>query len=403
MSSDIGRWIYQCDQCSQSKSSPGLGRSPLQQKRVSAPLEKIAIDIVGPCPKTNDGNEYMIVISDYFTKWVEAYATPDHTALTVADKLCTEFIARFGCPVQIHTDQGREFESELFQQMCKILDIDKTRCTPYRPNSDGLVERFNKTLQQMLKVFVNKQRNDWDDYLPYVLMAYRSTFQESTKCSPNLMMLGREIALPLDLMVGDPPNTSENFCPVEYVEWLKHSMGTVFNFANENLHHSAKRQKRYYDRNIKHREYIPGDFVWRWYPPSAGIKLGLGWTGPFRVARKCSDVTYMIEKSPDSNLITVHVDHLKPYTGENTPGAWDQSSLDVISPEGSLPQTSDVSPDSSHVVENHSSILSDHGDTGGSTGGSTGGDLSSEGVPLTSTPLRTRCGREVKKPKIYSP
>ena len=153
MNSDLRRWIHQCDMCCRSKPGPGLGKSPLQQSPVGYPLERIGIDIVGPCPITENGNEFIIVVCDYFTKWVEAYAVPDHTALTVADKLCTEFIARFGTPTQIHSDQGREFESQLFQALCENLEIDKTRTTPYRPNSDGLAERFNKTLQQMLKVF----------------------------------------------------------------------------------------------------------------------------------------------------------------------------------------------------------------------------------------------------------
>ncbi|KAK3088175.1 hypothetical protein FSP39_015678 [Pinctada imbricata] len=366
------------------------------RQRSKSPQLRKEDDVHRPCPKTENGNEYIIVVSDYFTKWVEAYAVQDHTALTVADKLCTEFISRFGTPIQIHTDQGREFESELFSQMCKNLDIDKTRCTPYRPNSDGLVEIFNKTLQQMLKVFVNKQRNDWDDYLPYMLMAYRSTIQESTKCTPNLLMFGREINLPLDLMVGGPPNFSDDFCPVEYVEWLKHSLTIVFEFANENLVHSAKRQKRYYDRNIKHREFHSGDFVWRWHPPSANVKLGLGWTGPFKVNRKCSDVTYQIQKLPDSSPIVVHVDHLKPYTGETFPSEWNQSNFEEsnleisLSNESDLPQQPPTPGDLTDV-----SLESEPGNAGDT-------DNIGEGI-TPSTPVRTRCGREIRKPKVYSP
>ena len=114
-------------------------------------------------------------MGDYFSKWKEAYADSDHTAYTVADKLATEFITRFGIPNQIHTDQGREFESELFSELCKLLGIKNTRPTPYRPQSDGLVERFNRTLIAMLSAFVNDNRLDWDDHLPYLMMAYRAT------------------------------------------------------------------------------------------------------------------------------------------------------------------------------------------------------------------------------------
>jgi hypothetical protein len=88
-------------------------------------LDRIAIDIIGGLPKTNNGNEYIIVVGDYFSKWKEAYAVSDHTAYTVADKLATEFFSRFGTPNQINTYQGREFESQLFSELCNLLGIEK--------------------------------------------------------------------------------------------------------------------------------------------------------------------------------------------------------------------------------------------------------------------------------------
>ena len=107
MRTDIRRWCRQCDLCARAKPGPGLGRHSLQQSSVGAPLERIGIDIVGNCPIADNGNENIIVICDYFTKWVDAYDVPDHSALTVADKLVSEFICRFGTPKQIHSDQGK--------------------------------------------------------------------------------------------------------------------------------------------------------------------------------------------------------------------------------------------------------------------------------------------------------
>ena len=112
-----------------------------------------------------------MVISDYFTKWIECYALPDQQAYTVADALVTKFFTRFGVPYFLHTDQGRDFKSQLFQHVCDLLGIQKTRTSPYRPQSDGLVERFNRTIQQMLASYVIESRNDWDDHLSYLCMA----------------------------------------------------------------------------------------------------------------------------------------------------------------------------------------------------------------------------------------
>ena len=215
-------------------------------------------------------------------------------------------------------------------------------------------------------------------------MAYRSTFQESTGCTPNRMMLGREISVPLDLIVGNPPDSENSLCPVEYVEWLRHSLGTAFEFANANLQRSATRQKRYHDRNLKQRQFEPGDFVWRWYPPTANIKLGLGWTGPFKVIRRLSDMTLQIQRLPDSLPITVHVDHLKPYTGNLPPNSWDTDLLEI-----SHEQT-DQNLDLSQLQSPDLSV--DHDDS-----------VSQGDEVQNGTPPRTRCGRQIRKPVVYSP
>ena len=205
MTESVKRWCKTCDVCARGKPGPGTGKSPLQQFRVTAPMQCVAVDIVGPLPVSRDGNEYIIVLGDYFTKWQEAFPVQNHTALTVADKLVTEFFCRFGLAVQLHSDQGREFESDLFRTVCEKLGVEKTRTAPYRPQSDGLVERFNRTLKQMLSLFAHENPQDWDDHIPYLLMAYRATEHASTKCSPNLLMLGREITCPIDLIAGLPP------------------------------------------------------------------------------------------------------------------------------------------------------------------------------------------------------
>ena len=116
-----------------------------------------------------------MVVADYFTKWVEAFPLPDQTAGTVARTLVEQVVTRFGAPLEIHTDQGREFEAALFRGVCQLLGIRKTRTTPFHPQSDGMVERFNRTVKAMLSKFVNESQDDWDEHLPYVMMAYRSS------------------------------------------------------------------------------------------------------------------------------------------------------------------------------------------------------------------------------------
>ena len=139
---------------------------------------------MGPLPATDHNNKYSLIISYYFMKWTKSYAMPNQESVTVANVIVREFISRFGVPRQLHTDQGRNFETKLFQEMCSILEIDKTRTTPLQPQSDGMVDRFNRTLEAMLSKFVDENQKDWDLYLPLVMMAYRSSEHESTGFSP---------------------------------------------------------------------------------------------------------------------------------------------------------------------------------------------------------------------------
>jgi transposase InsO family protein len=125
-------------------------------------------------------------------------------AKTVAELLVEEVIVRFGTPCASHTDQGVQFESIFFQEMCRLLQIQKTRTTSYHPQSDGMVERNNITILTMLSAFVKEHQNDWDEHLPYISMAYRAAEHETTRITPNYMMLVREVTTPLDIQYCMP-------------------------------------------------------------------------------------------------------------------------------------------------------------------------------------------------------
>jgi len=216
-------------------------------------------------------------------------------------------------PRSLHSDQGREFESGLTAELCKLLHIEKTRTNPYRPQSDGLAERFNRTLQQMLSAFVTSVRDDWDDHIPYVMMAYRASQQASTGCTPNLLFLSREIALPVDLMFPTPGD-SEILpeCPQAYVEWVRLTLRNAHTFARQKLRSSATRQKRLYDRGSKDCYYPVGFWVWQFYPPSGKQKFGQKWVGPYLVLGRLGQTVYEVRKEQMAYPVRVHVDHLKP-------------------------------------------------------------------------------------------
>ena len=129
---------------------------------------------------TEDGNKYIMVVMDYFSIWPEAYAIRNQEATTVATTLIDNWISRFGVPVELHSDQGRNFESNLFQRVTEVLGIRKTRTTPLHPQSDGMVERFNRTMEEHLSKVVAEHQKDWDRHLPLFLLAYRSAVHDTT-------------------------------------------------------------------------------------------------------------------------------------------------------------------------------------------------------------------------------
>ncbi|KAL0147701.1 hypothetical protein M9458_056979 [Cirrhinus mrigala] len=145
---DVEDFCRRCDLCTARKGPQGQSRAQLQQFSVGEPMQRVGIDIMGPFPRTTQGNRFVLTAMDYFTKWPEAFALPDQEAETVANALVEGMFSRFGVPQSIHSDQGRNFESKVFSCMCSQLGINKTRTTPLHPQSDGLVERFNRTLAE---------------------------------------------------------------------------------------------------------------------------------------------------------------------------------------------------------------------------------------------------------------
>ena len=319
---DVKQWILACDGCA-SRSIGKKEKMQMQKYRVGRPMERVAMDIMGPLPRTTQGNRYILVIGDYFTKWIEAFAIPNQEAKTVADKFAREFIARNGPPTEVHTDQGRNFEAALMKDVCRILGIHKTRTTPFRPQSNGFIEKFNRTLQQMLSLYVNERQTDWDRWVPLMMTAYRATPQETTGQTPNMLVFGREIELPVDLVAGIPPG-EEGQDVTEYGAQLREDMEKVFDYVRKKSGREMNRQKKLYDRrkfNPEDKRYNTEDLVWvavKGRRKGRAPKLQRKWRGPCVIVEQCTDVTYRVAENEDVERI-IHFDLMKPYTGEKRP------------------------------------------------------------------------------------
>ncbi|GFO21463.1 Pol polyprotein [Plakobranchus ocellatus] len=170
-------------------------------------MEKVHLDFLGPLPKTKSGNEYVLLIVDQFIKWVECFPLPSQTAEVTASIAVREFFSRFGCPLHIFTDQGRNFESNLFKMECESVHIHKCRTTPYHPSSNGQVERYNRTLLNAVRCYLNGRQDRWDECVPYIAAAIRASVNRNAGFAPNQLMLGREVTSPFELMFPMPPSS----------------------------------------------------------------------------------------------------------------------------------------------------------------------------------------------------
>ena len=314
---DVKDFCRRCDECTAQKGPSGTSRAPLQQRRAGAPMERVAVDIVGPFPLSDRGNRYVLTAMDYFTKWPEAYAIPDQEAETVCNALVEGMFSRFGVPEELHSDQGRNFESRVFACMCEKLGIYKTRTTPLHPQSDGLVERFHRTMKDQLAIATSQHQRDWDDHLPMVLMAYRSAVQTSSGCSPALLMLGRELRTPAMLAVGMPPDAKELPPGPEYARKLQDRLDAAHDFAREQLEEAGARQKRYYDLSSRGRHFAEGEEVWVYSPQRKKgrcPKLDSSWVGPCLVLKEIGAVVYRV-RLPNGKRLVLHRDRLAPYQG----------------------------------------------------------------------------------------
>ena len=315
---DVKLHVRACEKCQRSKPRDP-GRAPLQQVAAGEPMECCAMDLLGPFdPATDAGNRYVLVIGDVFSKWIEAYAIPNKEAVTVAKKL-TDFFCRFGIPQRLHSDRGKEFHNQVIDEVSRLLHIQPTFTTAYRPQSNGMIERFNRTLIKMLKTFIDDFVNPttWDTLLPMLTSAYRATEHASTKCTPNLLFMGREVHLPVDVLAGAPPRQRTFYNAASYGQWLSRSLSAAHKYARETLGKAAVRQKRGYDQRHKTRKWTPtlGEWVYLYYPPYSRYKLGSPWIGPYVVVGQGKARTWLIQAAPDKPVRVAHEDNLKSVQG----------------------------------------------------------------------------------------
>ena len=281
---------------------------------------------------------------DYFTKWAEAYPLEERVATAVAQAIVNNWFMTHGVPMKLHCDNAAEFRSQVMRELKSILGIRGTFITPYRPKSNGLCERTNGTIEAMIMCLIEEKRKDWDRVLPFVLGAYRATPHTTTGYSPNMMVHGREIQLPCDLMYGSTAQQRaqlEYQCHCEYVTQLRRSMVKSHEMARRTSKLAAVRQRRGQNDEVKPRKFRLGDVVWFFEKRLSSKPLCMGWTGPFVITAQTGAANYRLQRVEGGRNKVVHVDNLRLHNDQSAPN-WVKER--VIPPEKATQTVNNSAP-----------------------------------------------------------
>ena len=325
---DVRRALRTCEACTRYMRSKPPRQVTLKPILCGEPWEILSLDITGPHPVSKQGFMYILTMQDHFSKWAEAVPIRRHTAPIVARAVFEQVFMRFGAARRLLTDQGPEFESELLAELCRLMDVDKIRTSPYHPQSNGMLERFHRVLNSMLAKVIDEDQRNWPDHLPTVMAAYRASVHEATGFSPNRLILGREARLPVDLVFGVPPDREQTVRSYDqFVDEQAERMYNDFQTVRENLGRMAQLRM---DKYIIKRNVPPlsvGDKVWYFCPrrkSNRSPKWQNFYTGPYEVVRIIDSHVIVIRRSQRSRPFTVHRDKLKPVMrdGELTDSAF---------------------------------------------------------------------------------
>ncbi|CAB4494325.1 unnamed protein product [Rhizophagus irregularis] len=290
----IKEYIRTCDNCQ--RRGPTNRREELIPIPVKGPFHRIGIDIKGPLPITSSGNRYIIVAIDYFTKWPEARAISNIKAETVAKFIYEEIICKHGVPQEILSDKGTSFMNKLIDELCENYQTKHRLTLAYRPQTNGMVERFNWTI---------------------VLLAYRTKKHNTTGKTPFYLTYGREATLPIDLKIPSQIPQNEKDPMQRRIYQLIVELEEERNDVSLRIEKEQAKQKQVYDQQGISEKLKIGDQVLverTWLKNNFSAKLENKWIGPYFIHEVLNDNVYKL-RNLDGKLIkhVIHGNRLKKY------------------------------------------------------------------------------------------
>ena len=301
--------------CASLVKTPAKKAAPLHQITSSGPMDLVCIDFLS-MESDSRGISNVLVVTDHYTRYAQAFPATNQKALTVAKILVEKYFVHYGLPARIHSDQGRDFESRLIRELLTTLGIRKSRTTPYHPQGDPQPERFNRTLLSMLGTLGQEKKRSWSQHVPSLVHAYNSTKSDATGYSPYYLMFGREARLPVDLCFETSKDRTQETNHFQYVEGLRRDLQRAYQLARQAADKTHLRNKKAYDQKVSFQNIQEGDRV---------LLKNLGLKGKHKLESRWSSLPHVVVgKMPNlpvfrvkpeggkGGVRTIHRDHILP-------------------------------------------------------------------------------------------
>lgn len=296
----VEKYCQTCARCVQRKTLPKIA-APLSHLSSTGPMELVCMDFLSIEPDSKNICN-VLVITDHYTRYAQAFPTKDQKASTVAKVLWEKYFIHYGLPRRMHSDQGRDFESRLIHELFDLLGVEKSRTTPYHPQGDPQPERFNRTLLNMLGTLDPRQKQQWSRHVGHLVHVYNCSVNEATGYSPYFLMFGREARLPIDLSFGVSSDGTSTKSYQRFVKVLQRELKSAYELAEENAGKKNAGNKRRYDQRLRYCHLVPGDRV---------LIRNLGLQGKHKLADRWSAEPYIVQ----SQMPHLPVLRLKPESG----------------------------------------------------------------------------------------
>ena len=311
MGADIAAHILACIPCKKFNKTAHKQAPFHQRPTISEPYEEIALDLIGPLSRSKHGYRFALTVICMASRWPEVYPLVKSEAENVATALI-QFFARNGIPVKILTDQGSKFMSHVLAQTCKMLGISHITTVPYRPQGNGVLERFHGTLKPLLAK-ASEDGMDWVSFLPLALSAIRSVPCRSTGFSPAELVFGKNPRNFLDVVFEGWSNPSYASVDVQaWVQQLQDKLEVLRDTATLNNQLARTKQNRHTAKSRSLRKYNPGDLVFTRIPGCRAV-LQASWEGPFEVQRFLPPLNYEVSNPDRTWIKIIHVNNMRSY------------------------------------------------------------------------------------------